>query len=237
VLFSVIIPAYNEELLLPSTISTIKEAIKEYGYDGEIIVVDNNSSDQTNSVARLAGARVIFEEHNQISRARNAGARAAYGKYLFFIDADTNVTEKHISASLSALCSGNYYGGGALVAFDSKLSFFLRQISRLWQCLAEHLNLAAGCFIFCLKDAFDEIGGFSEHVYAAEEIYFSRDLSKWGRKHGKMFLLIDQPVVTSSRKFKTHKTLKVLLLVLILGLFPWLTRFKWACRFWYPNNS
>ena len=90
--YSVIIPAYNEEVLLAGTIAEIRRVMDDLlPIDGEMIVVDNNSVDRTPKIATDAGARVVFEPINQISRARNAGAREAKGKYLFFVDADTVV--------------------------------------------------------------------------------------------------------------------------------------------------
>ena len=90
--FSVIIPAYNEEALLAETIAEIRRGMDDLlPIAGEIIVVDNNSVDRTPKIATNAGARVVFEPINQISRARNSGAREAKGKYFFFVDADTVV--------------------------------------------------------------------------------------------------------------------------------------------------
>ena len=77
ILYSVIIPAYNEEKWLPKTLAALSKAMAEIDCPGEIIVVDNNSSDHTAEVARQSGAIVFFERVNQISRARNTGANAA----------------------------------------------------------------------------------------------------------------------------------------------------------------
>ncbi|MCX7827224.1 MAG: glycosyltransferase, partial [Verrucomicrobiae bacterium] len=95
---SVIIPAYNEERYLPTTLASLRQAAdcyrRERGAEIEIIVADNNSSDRTADVARQCGAdAVVREPINQISRARNAGARAARGEWLAFCDADNRVTE------------------------------------------------------------------------------------------------------------------------------------------------
>ena len=53
------------------------------GFTSEIIVVDNNSTDNTANLA--AGAQVVFEPINQIGRARNAGAAVAVGDWLLFV--------------------------------------------------------------------------------------------------------------------------------------------------------
>jgi glycosyltransferase involved in cell wall biosynthesis len=56
--YSIIIPAYNEELLLPATIRKLRAGMDSLSeMKGEILVVDNNSSDSTADVARKNGAR------------------------------------------------------------------------------------------------------------------------------------------------------------------------------------
>ncbi len=87
---SLLIPAYNEERLLPAVIDRVRACFDAVGFAAyEIVVCDNNSTDATADVARAKGARVVHEPHNQISRARNTAARGASGKWLVFLDADT----------------------------------------------------------------------------------------------------------------------------------------------------
>src|SRR5215813_9175769 len=74
--FSIIIPAFNEE----------DRSI-------EVIVVDNNSDDQTATLARASGATLLSESDHNISKVRNTGAKAANGDILVFIDADTLIPE------------------------------------------------------------------------------------------------------------------------------------------------
>ena len=87
--YSVIIPAFNEEAFLPQTLNYLQESMSRIDEQGEVIVVDNNSSDRTADIAREYGTQLVFEAVNQISRARNAGAKIAQGEYLIFLDADT----------------------------------------------------------------------------------------------------------------------------------------------------
>ena len=86
---SLIIPAYNEEKYIGKTMESIKCAIQAYGNtdDVEVIVVNNNSSDDTEKIAQEHGATIIFEPENHIVKARNRGAYCATGKYLIFVDA------------------------------------------------------------------------------------------------------------------------------------------------------
>ena len=76
---SIIIPAFNEERLIGETLSRVQAGMAAFlrrGWETELIVCDNNSSDRTAELARTAGAKVVFEPINQIARARNSGACA-----------------------------------------------------------------------------------------------------------------------------------------------------------------
>ena len=88
---SVIVPAYNEESYLPRTLKHVGEALSELSCPAEIIVVDNDSMDQTRGVAESFGARVFLESERNISKARNTGAENSTGDVLIFVDADTLV--------------------------------------------------------------------------------------------------------------------------------------------------
>lgn len=89
---SVIIPAYNEERYVDKTLEYIERAKKVYkktGNKAEVIVINNNSSDETENIANEYGAKIVFVKENHIARAKNRGASYAEGKYLIFVDADT----------------------------------------------------------------------------------------------------------------------------------------------------
>jgi len=111
-MLSFIVPAYNEELELPSTLLAIHAAAAAISEPCEIIVVNDGSTDATAAMAAAAGARVLTIHRRQIAAARNAGAREARGGILFFVDADTRIASRHVSAALTALRSG-CAGGGA----------------------------------------------------------------------------------------------------------------------------
>jgi glycosyltransferase involved in cell wall biosynthesis len=87
-MLSFVIPAYNEELLLGRTLEAIRTAAAASCEPFETIVVDDASTDRTAAIAAEHGARVIPVHFRQISRTRNAGARAAAGEFLLFVDAD-----------------------------------------------------------------------------------------------------------------------------------------------------
>ena len=76
---SFIVPAYNEELELCSTLAAIRAATSGLSQPFEIIVVDDASTDATPEIAERAGARVVPINRRQIAAAPKPGARAAPG--------------------------------------------------------------------------------------------------------------------------------------------------------------
>jgi len=231
-LYTVIVPAFNEEALLPACLEALRRSMEAVSHPGEIIVVDNNSRDRTAEIAREGGARVVFEPFNQISRARNAGARAARGRYLLFVDADTFMNGPLLGAAIEAMDSGGWCGGGATVTFDRPLNLFNRKLLGLWRAISRNFSLAAGCCIFCRADAFTEVGGFSEDVYASEEIWFSWRIRRWGRRHGKPFRIIPSPMIETSGR-KTESITRLILVLLTFLCFPFAARFRATSWFWY----
>lgn len=205
---------------------------------GEVIVVDNNSSDRTADVARAAGATVVGEPVNQISRARNAGARRAQGRALLFLDADTLPSNALLAAALDHLDRGAV-GGGAFIAFAyegerPRIHGFLELLSRLLM----KADICGGSFLFCRRDAFDGVGGFSEKVYAAEDVLMSRALKRWGKGRGQRFVIFrDPPILSSDRKLHLHSPATLTFYLLLFAFFPWAVRFRPMCRLWYRRPS
>jgi glycosyltransferase involved in cell wall biosynthesis len=130
--YSVVVPAYNESAWIGATLVSIQSAMAASPLKGEIIVTDNNSSDDTAEIARSHGARVVFEPVNQISRSRNTGAREAQGKYLVFVDADTIVLPALLRQALANLESGRCIGGGAVVRFERELGVSVHFVEEIW---------------------------------------------------------------------------------------------------------
>jgi glycosyltransferase involved in cell wall biosynthesis len=237
--FSVIVPAYNEEALLGGMLDHLNRCINGItNFKGEIIVVDNNSNDKTSDIAKSKGAMVVFEPVNQISKARNAGACKASGNYLFFIDADTFISQSLLANVLEKLKSRSCAGGGSTLVFDDHQNqyFFGSLVPKLWTCISKNFRIAAGSFVFCRKEYFEKIGGFSEKLFAGEEILFSINYKRICRANGEIFEIIDQfPVVTSSRKLSWFSPLQILSSMMIPFLFPWALKSRLMCWFWYKR--
>lgn len=233
--YSIIIPAYNEEQWLPQTLDALHQAMSEIALSGEIIVVDNNSSDNTAGIAAQGGARVAFEPINQISRARNSGARIAQGKYLVFVDADTLISGELLQRAMDNL-AGNCCGGGVRVTFDEVEGIAARAGLAFWNGVSRRLRWAAGCFVYARREAFEAVGGFSEQVYASEEIWFSRALRRWGIKRQLEFCIIDEyAAISSGRKLQWFSIWQQLGLLLMCLFLPFFVHYKKLCGFWYTR--
>src|SRR3954449_5991736 len=112
---SIVVPAFNEEKLLGATLSSIQNASNSFtklGWQTELIVCNNNSTDRTAEIAEAAGAKVVFEEINQIARARNSGAAAATGEWLIFVDADSHPTPELFVDVAEQIQTGRCMAGG-----------------------------------------------------------------------------------------------------------------------------
>ena len=85
--FSVVIPAYNEAAFL----GTCLQSLSNQDFDGayEVIVVDNNSKDETSEIARAHGVKVVREENPGVCWARQRGTQLAEGEIVVSTDADT----------------------------------------------------------------------------------------------------------------------------------------------------
>src|SRR5438094_10296444 len=197
-MISFIVPAYNEEHELSDTLAAIREAASGATQPYEIIVVDDASTDATPEIASGAGAKVIPVNRRHIAAARNAGARAAQGEHLFFIDADTRINRAHISGGIAAL-EGGYAGGSARVAMDGFIPIWGRMLLRGFSSIYFGLNLGAGAFLFTTRRNFEATGGFDEQYFVGEEVYFSLALKNLGR-----FKVLREPIVTSGRKLRMY---------------------------------
>lgn len=94
VMISFVVPAYNEERHLATTLAAIVEEIKRAGCVAEVIVVNNASTDNTGNVAAaFPEVIVIHEPVKGLVQARRAGFQRATGKLVANVDADTIVTQ------------------------------------------------------------------------------------------------------------------------------------------------
>lgn len=85
---TILIPALNEEETIGICIQKAKEFISKNNINGEILVADNNSTDNTAKISKDLGARVITVANKGYGNALIEGTKKAYGKYTIMGDAD-----------------------------------------------------------------------------------------------------------------------------------------------------
>jgi glycosyltransferase involved in cell wall biosynthesis len=230
-MLSFVVPAYNEEKYLSGALQAIHAAARGLQLDYEIVVANDASTDATAKLAEEGGARVVNVEHRQISKTRNAGARASAGDMLFFVDADTKVNAAVVAGAIAAMRDGAV-GGGARLHFDHPprwVAIFMAVFELLYFGLA---RWAAGCFVFCRRDAFEEVGGFDERHFAGEEVMLSIALKKQGR-----FVILREQVETSARKAEGRTPwdlFKIFMALVFQGMGG--VRRRESTQFWYDGK-
>lgn len=222
-LLSIVIPAFNEERLIEECLRSIHASLAANdrpGLSSEVIVVDNNSTDNTADLARRAGTQVVFEPVNQIGRARNVGAAAAKGDWLLFVDADSMLSPGLLGDILQLIEDGRHVGCGSVIKMHD-LPWWASGILGAWTAVSVLFSWAAGALIVCRSDAFREVGGFDQELYAADEIALSRKLKKWGRRRSLGFtILTAHPLESSSRKIRLYSAAEMTGQILRVMLSP-----------------
>ncbi len=237
---SIIVPAFNEERLISETLREINAALASFiqrGWETELIVCDNNSTDRTAELAEAAGAIVVFEPINQIARARNTGAAAATGDWLVFVDADSHPTAELFSDVAEQIVSGTCLAGGSTMKMDTPLRLPLA-VAWFWNQVSRAMRWLAGSFIFCEAATFRSAGGFSLELFAAEEIEFSGRLKKLARAAGKRVVVLHRhPLQTSARKIHLYTVREHLSFITrtIFGRGRALND-RDACNIWYDGR-
>ncbi len=235
--YTVVVPAWNEAPRIGAVLQAVKDAQAKQQLDGDIVVVDNNSTDDTAAVAESTGATVVFEPVNQIARARNAGAAATQAEFLIFLDADTKPSPELFALTLEMLTGGEVIGGGSTMKLDRQVQRLAQLGVDCWNWFSVKRGVAAGCYIFCTREAFEAVGGFDERQYAAEEVFLSKAMRRYAARQLKKFVVLDQfPVTTSARKLDWYSGRKKFIQLLML-LIPGATRSKSMLGMWYDRSQ
>jgi glycosyltransferase involved in cell wall biosynthesis len=220
---SIVIPAFNESRLIEQTLRSVFTSIaanQQKDCTSEIIVVDNNSTDNTAELAKQAGARVVFEPINQIGRARNAGAAQATGDWLLFLDADSLLSPGLLADILEMIASKKYVGCGSTLHMDG-LPWWANLTLQFWTSVSVLCRWAAGALVVCRRDAFQEVGGFDQELYALDEIRLSKQLKRWGRQRGLSFTILSKhPLETSSRKVSLYSSREIAVQIFRIFFLP-----------------
>lgn len=101
---SVIVPVYNSEKYIARCLNSILQ--QQVSFDYEIIVVDDGSTDRTSEILRLFAqekkVRIIYQDNQGASGARNAAIRCSKGEYICFVDSDDELPAETLESMMKA---------------------------------------------------------------------------------------------------------------------------------------
>jgi GT2 family glycosyltransferase len=167
---SIVVAAYNAQATLAACLSSLKEL--DYP-DRETIVVDDGSTDSTADIAESAGVPVLRLEHRGLAAARNAGAQAASGEVIAFIDADAIADRNWLYHLVECMIRREAVAAGgpnfpppatsATAAASAAAPGAPREVPSAEDRLAQ----LCGCNMAVEKSALDAIGGFDTAFIAA----------------------------------------------------------------------
>jgi glycosyltransferase involved in cell wall biosynthesis len=197
--FSVVVPAYDEERLLPRGLSAINAAgLRTEAF--EVIVVANRCTDSTVAIAEAAGATVVESQARNMSVVRNTGAAIASGEAIVTIDADSVMAPDALVEVARLLETGRVVGGGTKVR-PERSSLGIQATLAVME-IATFIARISGAMFWCRLDDFTAVRGFDERRLVGEDIDFARRLRAHGRRTGRRFATLrTAPVTISTRKF------------------------------------
>lgn len=105
-LVTIVLPCLNEEGSVGACIDEATLALDAAGLKGEVLIVDNNSTDRSVEIAQKHGARVIHEGNPGYGSALRAGIEAAYGDIVVMADADLTYDLSRISELVGPVAEG-----------------------------------------------------------------------------------------------------------------------------------
>lgn len=141
---TVVVPAHNEEALLPRCLASLRKQTIRYS---ELIVVDSASTDRTGQVARSFGANVIQLKEVGVGKAREVGFTAARGEIIASTDADTIVPPNWLEFLLSSFREPRVLSVYGSLRLDGR-GFVMRLVERcflLWQRISHSFGQPAFC--------------------------------------------------------------------------------------------
>lgn len=202
---SIVIPAYNEEKYLSLALQSLTNLQTQKNF--EVLVVDNNSSDNTAKVAKdfqdKLHIKVILEKKQGRGAARKKGFDEAKAQIIVSLDADTQVYPDWLDALTAPLentvaattTSCKITDCSSLT--NAVFNFMQPKAMALYRIFSGYYWLSGFSFAV-LKSVYNKSGGFDPGLQAQEDLDLSFRVAKLGK-----IKFINKPVTFSGRRFKT----------------------------------
>ncbi len=203
---SVVIPAFNEEELIPRCLQALQnQTYPKENY--EIIVVDNDSTDKTTQIAKKLGAAVYrYTDIKKCGAARQFGTTKANAPIIAFTDADCKVPHDWLATIDTLFKDPNLVcvGGKMLPDKNNPVLFCIYTFYDIFHLLNQHFHktIIWGLNFAVRKSAFDKVGGFNTTLATSEDWDLAiRMQKKFGRKS--VYYAKNLRVYSSTRKQKS----------------------------------
>ena len=199
---TVVIPAYNEADHILNAIVSISANITSRSV--EIIVVNNNSTDNTEELIRQTGVTCVNETKKGVKAARTAGLMAARGKYILNADADSIYAPGWVEKMIAPLAADDgialTYGTFAFLPgkATSRFSFFMyEQMADTLRWMKRNFKEEAvnvyGCSSGFRKAQWQKVDGYEHPPGATEDGYLALKLRDQG--HGTLKFIPDSSII------------------------------------------
>ena len=204
---SVIVPALNEAGCIRELLRQL-QALRAQGH--EVIVVDGGSCDATVVLAQPLVDQLLPAPAGRALQ-MNIGARAARGRVLWFVHADTRVPDKAAQVIIETVAHAAGWG-----RFDVRLSgdrLLFRLVERMMNWRSRFTGIATGDQgIFVTRELFERVGGFAA-LPLMEDIDLSRRLKREQRP-----LCLRDTLTSSSRRWEQKGIIRTSALMWVLRL-------------------
>jgi glycosyltransferase involved in cell wall biosynthesis len=210
---TVVVPALNEEQRLPELFSALERQTRR---PDQVVIADAGSTDATRSIAEKRGATVV--DGGKPAAGRNAGASAATGDLLLFLDADDEFDDEFISSALDEFAARALTVATSFVEpieRDTR-NLFATDVVNLYLDVMQYVSPhAPGFCILVRRSAHEAIGGFDETVVLAED----HDYVQRAAEQGKFRVLRSASVGTSMRRIEKEGLVRLAFMYLYCEMF------------------
>lgn len=222
---SIIIVCYNSEKFIQQTLKSVSDNLPK---DSEIIVLDNDSLDDTKEILENYPGITFIENGANIgfSKANNIGAKQAQGEYLLFLNPDTKIRQDAVQILLDYISRDSKVGIVAPQLLEGKkIQQSVSNFPTLWGAMQEYflgkkkaysqyapntdkeveVKVVYGAAMLIKKDVFNPVGGFDERYFLYyEDIDLCKKISQMGLKimylpHAKIDHLVGQSMPPSEK--------------------------------------